>query len=593
LESQVYYILEAAELRGLCAPLSGIRPYTRNVVIAAINEILYSEKAAKLKAAEREILLQYLDQYSQPMHGMDWQRGVYHNETAMGKNDALVSLNIGGNLNVEGSAGFYDLFSERYIGTETWLRFYLNGDLGGNVSWEFSGEGGLIQAPRKFLGFGNTYYSGFEDDPNGEFVNRVIPVYSEPLTHFPYTYKKRWDGSVYFFGELTDFASWPGSFSGGYNLISELTGSFLEDKLIVRLGRLSREWGSAPFGSSLALNQMARPFLGMEAEFWPVSWFGAATMTGVLEYHNTAGTKGSAMNFQNVYSIMMLQARYKNYFFIDFGDAVVWPKRFELGYLSPITNSFFYQNNIGDFDNLAALLNLKARYPDIGNVWFSLFLDEASLLKELRELDRTMIAVQAGMNFSLPFLSFTSLKVSYTRVNPYCYTHNRNFNPWYGGQLPMETSYTNNGVSLGYYLPPNSSEILFGFKTMPARNLAAALQYQMIIHGASYGSGEVDGSSLLSELDPNNRGSNPVLKRFFLHDGAYQWSHIVKIGVEWNLPGLPIALYGEAGVDYSYFTNTAEPANSGQAHSISTINTSEYPKSAGFIVKAGFKVYPR
>jgi hypothetical protein len=209
------------------------------------------------------------------------------------------------------------------------------------------------------------------------------------------------------------------------------------------------------------------------------------------------------------------------------------------------------------------------------------------------DLDRTMTAAQMGLNIQIPFLAFSSIRLSYTIVNPYCYTHNRNVNPWFG-DLPMETSYTNNGVSLGYYLPPNSDELLFRFKTMPVQNMVTSLQYQMIRHGADYGSGEVDGSSLLSELDTNERGSNPILKRFFLHDGAYQWMHIIKVGVEWNLPKLPIALYGEAGVVISYFTNIEEPANvTGEAHPYFVIDTSEYPKSTSVIIKLGVKVYPK
>jgi hypothetical protein len=204
-----------------------------------------------------------------------------------------------------------------------------------------------------------------------------------------------------------------------------------------------------------------------------------------------------------------------------------------------------------------------------------------------------MTAAQAGLNIQIPFLAFSSIRLSYTMVNPYCYTHNRNFNPWFGS-LPMETSYTNNGVSLGYYIPPNSDELLFRFKTMPIKSLVTHLQYQMIRHGADYGPGEVDGSSLLSELDPDDRGTNPILKRFFLHDGAYQWMHIIKAGIEWNLPKLPVALYGEVGINYSYFTDIEEQANvTGVAHPYFAIDTSEYPKSTGYIIKIGVKVFPR
>jgi hypothetical protein len=592
LESQVYYVLEQAELKGLCAPLSGSRPYTRSTIIAAVNAILDSESDKKLSGAERDILQQYLDQFAQPKKGMDWQRGVRHGETAVGKNETPLTLNVGGSLDTEFSSGLYSAFKERYFGAEVWLRVFLNGDIGGNFSWEFSGEGGMMKVPRNKLGAYNTYYDGFES--YGQYVNQTITINSEPLSHFPYTYKKRWDGSVFPFSAIDNFESWPDSVSGGYNLLSEMAASFFENRLIVRLGRISREWGSASFGSSLALNQAARPFLGIEAEFSPISWFSIASMTGILEYNNTDGIKNSAMSFQNAFSISMMQFRYKNYFMFDLGETVVWPKRFELGYVSPITNSIFYQNNIGDFDNMGMFFTLKGQYPGIGNIWFSLFWDEVWWTLDWHERDRSMLAWQAGANFPLPFLSFSSIKLSYTVVNPYCYTHNRNFNPWYGGDLPMATLYANNGASLGYYLPPNADEILVRFKTMPVKNLTAHLQYQLIRHGADFGPSAVDGSNLLSELDPDGRSSKDILKRYFLRDGAYQWSHIARIGAEWNLPRIPLALTGEIGAVISYFTNIDAEANvTGQPHDYAVIDTADYPKSTGFIVKLGVRVFPR
>ena len=597
LENQVYYILEQAEIRGLCRPLSGVRPYTQGVITAAIDEILHSD-SAKLKQPERDILEQYLAKFAKPKTGIDWRRGAWYGEAALGKDDVTVSANAGLSADIQGSAGLYASFKDRYLGTEIWVQAFINGDLGRNFSYDLSAEGGLMRAPRNLLGKYDTYYATFpvqDGDPlaeGKEFVNRKIDVYTEPLTHFPYTYKKRWDGSVYFPRNLSGFEYWPDSIAGSYNLTSELSASFLEHKLILRLGRLRHDWGSTSAGSSLAFNQMARPFLGMEAEFNPVSWFGIASLTGALEYSNVNGIKDSSMTFQNLFSVTMLQFRYKNYVFFDVVDAVVYPKRFEPGYISPITNSFFYQNNVGDFDNMAMTLNIKAQYPGWGNIWFSFFMDEMSLLSDLLILDRQMVAMQGGVSIPLPFLSFSSVVLSYTKVNPYCYTHNRNFNPWYGGA--METGYTNNGVGLGYYLPPNADEILVRFKTMPVKNINAHLQYQLIRHGADFGPGAVDGSNLLSELDPNDRDINPVLNRYFLRDGAYQWSHIARVGGEWNLPGVPVSLTGEVGTVISYFTNIKEEANvTGKPHDYSIVDTAQYPKSTGFIVKLGVRVFPR
>jgi len=588
LDNQIYYILEQAQLRGLCSPMPGIRPYTQSAVISAINEILLSENSLKLAAAEREILEQYLDKHSRPETGLDLSRGAYYGEAVIGGND-LISINVGASADIEGSTALY--YDEYFFGIEVWLGAYFNGDIGGNISYNFDLLGGLMQAPRRYLGVYNIYYDGF-DNSDPEYQNNILDIYSQPLTHFPYSYKKQWDGSVFASDDLSGFDNWPDKAAGGYALLSELTASFLENSLIIRAGRLSHDWGSAPLGSSLAFNKMARPFYGIETEFSPVPWFSMASLTGALEYYNTEGIKVSSMSFQNLFSVTMLQFRYKNYIFFDFVDAVVYPKRFEPGYMSPIINSFFYQNNIGDFDNMAMYFNLKAQYPGLGNIWISLFLDEMTLLSDLFELDRQMLALQAGLTFYLPFLSFTSVKFSYTIVNPYCYTHNRNFTPWYGDNR-METAYTNNGVSLGYYLPPNSDEVLVRFETMPLKNIVSYLQYQMIRHGADFGSSAVDGSNLLSELDPDGRDSRDVLKRYFLQDGAYQWLHIIKVGGEWTLQKAPLAFFWEIGTVISYFTNIDGAANSGKALPYERINTTEYPESTAFIARIGIRLFPR
>ena len=196
----------------------------------------------------------------------------------------------------------------------------------------------------------------------------------------------------------------------------------------------------------------------------------------------------------------------------------------------------------------------------------------------------------------LTFTSFTSLTLSYTKIEPYTYTHTREILPWYCDNR-MFTNYINNDRGLGHYLPPNSDEFLVRLDTVPIPRSMLSLQYQLIRHGASYGSGAVGGSSLWSELDPIDRHSKPQLRKFFLEDGAYQWMHIFKISGEYSLTGfnLPLRIFCELGTVYSYFTNIAgiPVVDGGSPGPYSVINTPEYPHSLSFHMVLGVKIFPK
>jgi hypothetical protein len=122
----------------------------------------------------------------------------------------------------------------------------------------------------------------------------------------------------------------------------------------------------------------------------------------------------------------------------------------------------------------------------------------------------------------------------------------------------------------------------------------------MIRHGADYGPQQVDGSSLVSELDPRGRSDKESLRKDFLNDGAYQWMHVFKIGAEHKLGSFPLTIYGEAGVVYSYFTEidqdeyekyTPAPANTPPSDTKRAVRAGEYPTSTAFIFTLGFKVF--
>ncbi len=604
----VYHIIEQAQLKGLCPPLSEAKPYSQHKIQAIINTILSAEAElpwAALTTTERAILQQTLDSF-QKEEGWDWLKGeAFHQHIT--RSGIRMTINAGLSWQSVASLAYEFHGKEFEWGTDNWGTVFLGGDMGQAFSWSFSAGGGLMRAPREQLGTAYPFYKGFETknniDQDRKGHNVPYEVFSEPLPFFPYTYQKHWDGSIFKAESLgaAGFFEWPQGVAFGYQMNGETAVSFLDDAIYLRAGRLQRDWASGATGSSLVLNAAARPFFGMEANFEPFGWLRMSALTGFLEYYNTKGIKVSSATFQNAFSIGMAEASYKDYVHFSLGSSAVFPKRFELGYAFPLLSRFFYQNNVGDFDNLAMFATLILQYPGIGRIWGSAYVDEMDLTSpDFFSQDRNMYALQFGASAPLPIpgLAFSNLTLQYTKLEPYVYTHQVVKTPWYGDAW-MEEAYVNNGVSLGYYLPPNSDELKLRFDSSVIGGgiIRFHVQYQLVRHGAEYGSRAVDGSDLNSQLDTNGRSDKEgksELWKYFLHDGAYQWQHIFKVGGSFDMQGLkvPLSIFCDLGVVYSYFTDIDGRPNSGQRYNIHRINTSEYPTKTRFIATLGFKLYP-
>ena len=607
LDDPIYYVIEQAQLKGLCPVLSEAKPYSQHKIKGIINTILSAEAEspwASLTASERSILQQTLASFEK-QEGWNWLTGETYQEHTT-KSGITMTFNAGASWQSVASGSYEFLGKDFSWGTDNWGVVFVGGDMGSAFSWNFSAGGGLMRAPRQELGTAYTFYEGFENkdiDPARKDQNKEYIAFSEPISFFPYTYQKNWDGSIFKGDNLSSsgFYEWPYGISFGYQMNGEAAVSLLDDAIYVRAGRLQREWAAGTNGSSLALNATARPFFGLEANFEPFSWLRMATLTGILEYYNMKGISISSATFQNAFAISMAEANYKNFLQFSLGSSAVFPKRFEIGYSFPLLSRFFYQNNVGDFDNLALFATLILQYPGIGKIWGSAYVDEMDLSSpEFFSQDRNMYAFQFGASASIPIpkLAFSNFTLQYTKIEPYVYTHQLVKTPWYDDTW-MEEAYMNNGVSLGYYLPPNSDELKLRFESSVIGKgvFRFHAQYQMVRHGAEHGSRAVDGSGLNSQLDTtgrNDKEGKPELWKYFLHDGAYQWQHIFKVGGSFDMQGLaiPLKLFCDLGVVYSYYTDIDGKPNSGQRYDIHKINTAEYPTQTQFITTVGFKLYP-
>lgn len=605
-DNPVYYVIEQAQLKGLCPVLSEAKPYSQHKIKGIINTILSAEAElpwAALSSAERAILRDTLASFEKT-EGWNWLKGETYQEHTT-ESGITMTFNAGASWQSVAS-GSYEFLGKDFVwGTDNWGIAFASGDMGSKFSWYIDAGGGLMKAPRQELGTAYPFYEGFENgdiDQARKDQNVPYTVFSEPIPFFPYTFQKHWDGSIFKAENISSsgFYDWPEGIAFGYQLNGEMAASFLDDAIFVRAGRLQREWAAGTTGSSLVLNAAARPFFGIEANFEPFSWLRLATLTGILEYYNQKGISISSATFQNAFSITMVEANYKNYLQFSLGSSAIFPKRLELGYSFPLLSQFFYQNNVGDFDNMSLFATLILQYPGIGKIWGSAFVDEIDLTSpELFNQDRMMYALQVGASAPIPIpkLAFSNFSIQYTKLEPYVYTHQLVKTPWY--EAWMEEAYVNNGVSLGYYLPPNSDELKIRFDSslIGGGVFRFHAQYQMVRHGAEYGSRAVDGSGLNSTLDTtgrNDKEGKPMLWKHFLHDGAYQWQHIFKVGGEFNMQGLnvPLSLFLDTGVVYSYYTDIDGKPNSAVRYDIHKINTSEYPTETRFITTVGFKLYP-
>lgn len=626
LGNDIYSLLSACEQKNYCERLSNVKPYTESYILKILKQsrehILENleKEDSYTNRTELKTIDFYISQYEHK-NKLDFSRLSFRYQS---KNEKFpISFEFSNYDEGFISSGFYNLSDINSTGFEIFHNFNFVGDFGKNLSYRATAFLGLTEMPLQQVGndylIGYWWYDDWDSSTNGVGNRkRTINTFRNNSV-LPYSYKKKWDGSVYYLTNLnhSGLEGWPTQLALGFGMYGEIRASLFDERISIGFGRYNHEWAAMDDNSSLVLNANASPFLGFDIKIDLFKWLSFSTLTGVMEFPNARYINGNAWYycdfdaeptideetgekiypnnftavdsyfFQNLYSLGMIDLNFK-YVHMDFGSAVIWPKRFELGYMFPLINHVVYQNSVGDFDNLSLFGDIKGIIPGIGSIWFSAYIEEIDALKtNLFEKTRCMFAYQLGSKVNIPFLPFTTLSFRYTKIEPYCYTHQAiRKQPWY--EFYIAESYTNNGKSLGYYLEPNSDEFFVRIESRPLPSAIVGLQYQLIRHGADYGSGAVPGSSIWSEMSTGNRDS---LKKYFLHDGTYEWTHSITLDASYTFKDfvIPLQLYGGIGYVYDYFTKSEGGPN--QKTPYHKINTSEYPTKHGCVMYIGFKVF--
>jgi hypothetical protein len=592
LDHGAYGVIDLAVMRGIVKPPPSAKPWSEYVIKQKLTEILNSSPGL-LSPREQEIVAELLAPFERKS-GLDFLTGRYYREYPL----------AGSRSSFEAGLNWESDFSLKApspsIASVNMGNFYLAGDMGGHFSWNFNIRGGFLVVEREQLGerpnplYVDPKYGPYDGNPNSDGHTYYYdipgpsysPVYAIPA-YFPYTFTKQWEAAVFPPADLGGYHGWPDDFAFGYELISEINTSFFDNRMALRFGRMRRDWGPGGNGTSLYMNAQARPYMAIEGTVIPVDWLSFSFLTGALEYQKGANQWEDADPFQNLFSLALLEFDRGKYFHFDFGSATVWPKRFDLGYLFPVNSNFFYQNNVGDFDNLALFADLEFRLPNVGKIWGSFYVDEINLkYRPFLEMARQMYAYQGGVKLTIPWLPFGAFTFRYTKVEPYCYTHEYTETPW--NRVPTDTAYINNGESLGFYLPPNSDEFLLRVESLLLPGTKVHLQYQMVRHGADYGYGRVPGSSLSDKIVKDDNAA-----KYFLMDGVYQWDHVLKTGGSYNLKiqDIPFSVFAETGLVITRYTINGS-AGPGEKGDYTALDNAVYRAGTGFVFSLGFKLYP-
>ena len=539
----VYRIIETAELRGVLSRLSAVKPYTRAQVADMLATIQAHMDA--FSPAEREII-----------------------------------------------AGFVKEFASPYTGNPVWTSEDGRAAVGGNIEAHLRAEPvKLIQAA---TGASGTSAAGALPEDLWQLTSRATPYLAgqvlpwlsikgemgftydkiEKGLYLPYEFSKECDaGHIDFSVERytgDPYMATYGSHGTGkkiiypmfsYDIREDLAAASNSGSVLVRLSRFRRDWGIG--SGSLVLSGTARPFVGFDTEFRPSEYFAISGTLGSLTNWQKGGAESSkdtvnAISWQKMLALQRLELFPTKWLTIAATGTMVGAKRFELGYMSPLLFNVMYQNQLADVDNLGVQVDGSVQVPNIGKLYASFYADEMEVthLSQLFTKARNMFALQGGAKIPVPGLPFSTLTFQYTKIEPFVYAHYPTWYPDY--RLQVDTSYTQDGENLGYYLPPNSDEFLLKFETMPAPEWRVAAQYSLVRHGDNpeYGVGE---GKILGDVSKwlyygTSADNDLYIDKNFLHDGLYDYSHIVKLNAYWR-PVDPPEIFGakiplELGIGY-------------------------------------------
>lgn len=170
-----------------------------------------------------------------------------------------------------------------------------------------------------------------------------------------------------------------------------------------------------------------------------------------------------------------LKFSFENLFAIGIGENIVYSGRgFELGYASPLAFYKFVEVSLQDRDNANLYFDIQTSLIPNLELQGTFFLDE-NILSNLQNLDsyKNKTAYQLGAFWYEAFtLNNLSLKLEYTKIRPYVYSH-----------IDNQNTYTAWGTNMGHPIGPNADEIFSELAYNINDWIRVSLNYRFIRRG--------------------------------------------------------------------------------------------------------------
>ncbi len=523
LNNPVYQILDYFETKGELGFLPQAKPYTKSFIAELLIKLVANENLSK---REKQTVQRQLADMMQDTNGLKIYKQASKSSYAVAGFSAETSVRNGSGKN--------GTWSTSLLGEP-----YLSGDLGEHLTFT-AGLGLAIERLTPDI-----FYQSYTRDKQV-----VFPYETVGYSYLPYQFNfdTMW-AHVLASGTSGEGKPVKKDMTAGMIYHTELNGSWFDGAVQMSINNQRRAWGHDQ--NNLVLSSTARRFPGIELKIQPAKWIRYSYLMGSLFSYASQDSNYRRQIYgydlgdvQKNFTYHLIEFMPTRWLQISAGGGNIWSKRFELAYMVPFVMPHFTQIDVGDHDNLTMYFDVATLIPSVGKVWGGFFVDEFSFNKtgKLMKIPYNRYAWQLGWKSNLlsGIIPGTTSTLKYTRLMPFVYSHypETEFNT-FGSNRALDMTYTHDEFNLGFYLPPNSSELNWELVNVAVPDLVLSLDNKLIIHGtndlASSNVYQIYGDIYRYMMEGPDKDMLKYPLRNFTKDGIYDWTMMSEFKFDWKL----------------------------------------------------------